>query len=297
MLNLIRRIVGGILILLTVLPFWRMLSSSTAPIASEAIRLTDSYASLMAQGTVAVFVFAAMAALLLTPDSLERPFLKVAVFLESRNAILYALVLAVVSGVLTLALSAYVWGTKPVLVDVLAQFVHARYLAEGMLAGPPGMPYEFWVSTNTFVTEQGWISQYPPGHTLLLAAGIAVNAVWLACPLMMAVAVFFTCLTADRLFPEDKVVARTGSLLFAVSPFLMTLAAASMSHVTVVALLAVAAYSALRAREETWLWALAVGLAVGVAFGTRSLTALVLGSVFTLGFWLTRAPAWVGSAS
>jgi len=270
-----------------VVPFWKLLSSQTAPIAREAIRLTDTYAILLTQGTVAVLVLAAVTAWFLSSDSFEQPFVRIAAKLESLNATRYALVLAMVSGVLTAILSAYVWGAKPVLVDVLAQFVHARYFAEGMLAGPSGLPYEFWVSSNTFVTEHGWVSQYPPGHMLFLAAGFALHAVWLVCPILMATAVFFTSLTAERLFPNDRVVARTGSLLFAVSPYLLSLAAAFMSHVTVVALLAVAAYCALRARDETWRWALVTGLAVGAAFATRSLSALVIGPVLTLGFWLT----------
>ncbi len=285
-IKLLRRIVGGTLILLVVVPFWKLLSALGSPIALEAVRLTDSYAILLVQGTAGVLALAAVAAFLLSPESVERPLLGFASHLESWHPTRYALTLAAVSGVLTVLFSAYVWGTKPVLVDVLAQFVHARYFADGMLAGPPGLPYEFWVSANTFVTEQGWVSQYPPGHMVVLALGFAVNAVWLVCPLMMAVAVFFTCFTAERLFPDDKAVARTGSLLFALSPLLMSLAAAHMSHVTVTALLSVAGYCALRARDEHWAWALGSGMAVGAAFATRSLSALVVGPVLLVGVWL-----------
>ena len=286
-LRLLRRFAGGALVLLVVVPFWKLLSGQTAPIAREAVRLTDSYATLLFQGTVAVLVLAAVAASFVSADSFERPFEQVAAKLDSFNGTRYAIVIATMSGVLTAVLSLYVWDAMPVLVDVLAQLVHARFFAEGLLAGPPGLPYEFWVSSNTFVTEHGWVSQYPPGHILFLAFGFAVHAVWLVCPALMATAVFFTSLTAERLFPNDKVVARTGSLLFAVSPYLLSLAAAFMSHVTVVACLAIAAYCALRARDEAWAWALATGLAVGAAFATRSLSALVIGAVITLGPWLT----------
>jgi hypothetical protein len=240
----------------------------------------------MAQGSAAVLVLAAVLALLVPAETAERSVQPVAAWLCERGSARYALVLAAGSGTLTAAFSWYVWGAKPALIDALAQFVHARYLAAGLLAGPAGLPYEFWVVSNTFVTDSGWVSQYPPGHLAAVAIGFAVGQVWLICPLLMAVTVAFTALTADRLFPEDRVVGRLGALLFAVSPLLMSLAAAHMSHVTVAALLAVAAYCALRARDEGWAWAVAAGLAVGAAFATRPLSAVVLGSVVTVGMWV-----------
>lgn len=286
--NLLRRIVGGALILLVVAPFWKLLSSLDAPIALEAITLTDRYAVFLAQGTIAVIAVAAVIAYFLEPDMLEGVLGRVASALESLSTVRYAIVLAAVSGVLTALLSAYVWEARPLLVDVLAQFVHARYFADGLLAAPAGMPYEFWVSTNTFVTEQGWVSQYPPGHMALLAIGFVSNAVWVVCPVLMAVAVFFTCLTADRLFHRDRIIGRVGALLFALSPYLLALAGAHMSHVTVVAFLSAAAYLALRAKDDHWTWAIPAGICVGCAFATRSVSALVLGPVLLGGVWLLQ---------
>lgn len=284
--NLLRRFVGGALVVLVLVPFWKLLSSLEAPIALEAVRQTDRYAVFLAQGTLAVIVIAALIAYFLDPDMLEVPLGRVASALESLSTVRYAVALAAISGVLTGLLSAYVWEARPMLVDVLAQFVHARYFAEGLLAGPAGMPYEFWVSTNTFVTDQGWVSQYTPGHMALLAIGFALNAVWVICPLLMAVAVFFTCLTADRLFHRDRIVGRVGALLFALSPYLLALAGAHMSHVTVVAFLSAAAFLALRAKDGHWTWAIPAGVCVGCAFATRSVSALVLGPVLLGGVWL-----------
>jgi hypothetical protein len=286
-LRLLRRLTGASLVILVVVPFWRLLSSQTTPIARETTRLTDSYAVFTLRGTALVVALAAVVALLVRPETFERPLRRAAKYLCSWSTARYALAVGSLSGVMTAGLSYYVWRTKPVLIDALAQFIHARYLAEGMLAGPPGWPYEFVVSANTIVTEQGWVSQYPPGHAVVLGLGFATGAVWLVCPLLMAVTAMFTSLVAERLFPEDRTVARTGALLFAVSPYLMSLAASHMSHVTAAALLTVAAYCAVRARDERWQWAVPAGLAVGAAFGTRSLTALVIGAVVTGGTWLT----------
>lgn len=284
--SLLRRLVGATLILLVVVPFWKLLAAQGTPISLEAVRLTDTYALLLLQGTAVVLIVAAVAAFLMSPDAIEQPFLRFAATLESWHPTKFAIAIATLSGVLAVGFSWYVWDLQPVLIDSLAQAIHARYLAAGMLAGPRGIPYEFWVSANTLVTDQGWVSQYPPGQIVALAIGFAVNAVWLVCPLLMAVAVFFTSLTADRLFPDDKVMARTGSLMFACSPFLIGLAAAYMSHVTVAALLSVAGYCALRARDDHWIWALWSGVAVSAAFATRSLSAIMVGPVLLVGIWL-----------
>jgi len=283
----LRRTVGGGLLLLVVVPSWKLLSAKPSPIAQEAVRLTDSYAAMLLKGTAFVVILASLTAFLLPPEIFERPFQRAAKRICSWRTGRFAIVLGMVSGFLTVGFSYYVWRMKPVLIDALAQFLHARYLAEGMLAGPPGWPYEFVVSANTLVTENGWVSQYPIGHAVVLGLGFTVGAVWLICPLLMALAVAFTCLTAERLFPDDRMAARTGALLFAFSPYLMALAASHMSHVTAAALLSVAAYCALRARDEGWPWALPAGLAVGAAFGTRSVSALVIGAVLTVGTWLT----------
>jgi len=288
--RLLRRVVGGILIVLVGVPFWKLLTAVGSPIALEAVRLTDSYAILLLKGTLGILVLAAFAAFLVSSNAIDKPVLNLGARLTSWSDVRFAFALAALSGVLTLLLSWYIWDAQPILVDVLAQYVHARYFAAGMLAGPPGLPYEFWVSANTFVTDQGWVSQYPPAHIVALAVGFAVNAVWLVCPLLMAVAAFFTSLTADRLFPDDKAIARFGALLFAVSPLLATLAAAHMSHVTVAALLSIAGYCALRARDDNLAWAIGAGMAVGAAFATRPLPALVIGAVLLAGIWLFGNP-------
>lgn len=282
----VRRAIGVLLILLTAVPIWRLLSSLSAPVAREAVRLTDSYASLMLQGTTAVLAVAAVFAVVFSPVALDRSLRPIGKWLCSWGSVRYALVLALTSAALTSLCSWYVWGAKPILVDALAQFVQARYLAAGSLAGPPGLPYEFWVVSNMLVTDNGWVSQYPPGHVAALAFGFVIGMVWLISPLMMAVTVAFTSLAAERLFVEDKLVARTGALLLVVSPFLMILAAAHMSHVTAAAAVAVAAYCALRARDGSWQWAAAAGLAVGAAFATRPLSGLALGAVVTVGIWV-----------
>ncbi len=284
---MLRRVVGGGLILLVVVPFWHLLSQQTGPLAREAIRLSDSYAAASWQGTILLLLVAGAAALLIPPTTYERPLARFWAVVSSFSSVRFALALAIMSGALTAGLSFYLSDAKPVLVDVLAQFVQARYLAEGMAAAPSGFPFEFWIVANTFVTDNGWVSQYPPGHGALLAVGLRLGAVWAVGPLLMATTTLFTALAAERLFPRDRAIARLGALLVAVSPFLITLAAMHMSHVSAAALVSLAAYCALRARDDGWGWAVAAGVAVGGVFATRPLSAVTIGAVVTVGVWLT----------
>ena len=101
---------------------------------------------------------------------------------------------------------------------------------------------------------------------------------------MVAVAVFTWTLVFHRLLPADRLVARLGSLLLALSPFFLMLGGSYMNHVTVAATLGVAAWAGLRALEGRAAWALLSGAAVAWSFATRPLSALALGAAlaFTL---------------
>ena len=287
-LALLRRILGAALILLVVAPVWRLLALRAGPASAEAVVLTTRYALLLAQGTILTLVLAGVATWLVGGAKLESATARCTAVIDRLSPVGYGLALALVSAIATAALSFYLWHGRPALIDALAQFVQARYMAAGLSAGPPGFPYEFWVGANTLVTANGWVSQYPPGHMVILAAGLFLGAVWLVGPLLMASATLFTVLVAERLFPDDRVVARLGGLLFALSPFMLGVAAAYMSHATAAALVCVGAYCSLRARDGHPSWALGSGLAVGALFAARPLTAVVSGSVVTVGIWLTH---------
>ena len=94
-------------------------------------------------------------------------------------------------GALALTLTAaalYVmWGVfagNPHLVDEIAQLFHARALAAGRLVAPVPEPAEAFLLMNTLVAGDGWMSQYPPGQTVLLAVGLLLRAEWLVNPLL-----------------------------------------------------------------------------------------------------------------
>ena len=81
-------------------------------------------------------------------------------------------------GVLTAGICAYVWGhliaPTAVVHDEASYLVQARIFAHGAFAMPaPSLP-EFFEQFHTYVTP-AYASKYPPGHALLLAAGVLVG--------------------------------------------------------------------------------------------------------------------------
>ena len=174
-------------------------------------------------------------------------------------------------------------------VDEMAALIQARYLAGGMLAGPPLPSPEAWLIPNMFVTDAGWVSQYPPGHLLAWAAFVFVGLRWAAGPLLFGAMVALTSASFDRMLPpERRTQGRAAVVLVALSPFLLPIAAGASSHVTAGAAGALALYAALRAADGRLSWAVAAGAAVGVMVLARPWTGLVLGPTLTLGVWLER---------
>jgi hypothetical protein len=198
----------------------------------------------------------------------------------------FALGVGLLAGLLTLWVAFDILDARTVLNDASVQLIQAKYLAAGHLAGPQLELPEFWTIQFMVQTNAGWVAQYPPGQALALAAGFLVGAPWLVGPLTMLVTALFMALALERLLPERPATARAGALLIAVSPFLIGLAAGYMNHATVGALAAVALYTALRAEDGAWGWAVGSGAAVGAMVLTRPLTGLIIGAVVTVGVWL-----------
>src|SRR6185437_1268450 len=136
----------------------------------------------------------------------------------------------------------------------------------------------------------GWVSQYPPGHIALLALGMVLRAPVIVGPILVGITVFFTALTAERLFLEERPVARVGVLMLALSPFLLGLAGAFMNHVAAAAFISVGIYCAVRRAEgEGIVWAAIAGAAVGAVFTVRPLTAVVAALIVAM-TWIIWDP-------
>lgn len=282
-----RRILGCALVLLTVAPLYRILPLRETGIAGKEMAALSAIASgMLWWGSLLALLPAIILARLIRPHWLEAGTARVGALLLKPRIEIFAFGLAVLSALLVLVSTLYLLEGKPLLIDATAQLLHARYLAAGRLAGPVLPEAVFWHIQNTIITPNGWVSQYPPGHIILLAGGFRLGAVWIVGPLLTAVTIFFTALSAEHLLPANRAVARFGGLLAAISPFLIGLASAYMNHITTAAFGTIAIYTALRARAGSSLWAVPTGAALAWAFGTRPLSALAFGAVIAFGIWV-----------
>ncbi len=122
-----------------------------------------------------------------------------------------------------------VFASNPHLVDETAQLFHARIFANGALAAPAPVAPEAFLFLHTWVTDAGWISQYPPGQTVLLAVGLVLHAEWLVNPLLGGAGVFLVYFLARGLFGRRT--AKVSALLWACSAWVLFTSASYLNHV------------------------------------------------------------------
>lgn len=263
-------------------PLYRLLADGNWP-AQHAVMVSGEHARFLWVSTSVILVLAVATGVWLKPDRLFAVLRRLGRCLSAPGTMTFAVGLAVGSGALTLLFTIHGLEGKPPFVDGMAQLLHARYLAEGALAGPPLPRGEFWMFQNLVLTESAWLSQYPPGHVALLGLGFRLGAVWLVGAAMAGVMAFFTALAADRLLPDDRATARLGAALAAFSPFALFLAGTYMNHVSAAAFGALAVYCLTRTWSGGSAWAAAAGAAVGAVFMVRPFTGMLMAAVVAFG--------------
>ena len=273
------RVIGAALLLLSTVPFYRLLDAERAGMPGSVTRsIAEGAMAFTWLGTVVVAIVALAAGMLSPVPAVSRAAARLHGALLRPSVVAFSASAALLAALLAAAFTLGVLDALPNHGDAIAQLLHARYLADGQLAGPTSEMQPFWHIPNTVATTDGWVSQYPPAHTLLLAAGLALGAVWIIPALVTGCTVFLTGLVAHHLFAGDPFVARLGTLLLALSLFFIGLAGAYMNHATAAAFIGFALYAALRARDRPHVgWPLLAGGALALAFATRPLSALVAG--------------------
>jgi len=285
------RVLAAVLAVLVFVPGHRLLDPATAGLAgSSFIQSGPRYGFIMLFGTGVALVVGTLLHLVLGPKRGLAWLRSLGGLLDRPGSAVFALLMGLLAGGLTLAFSLGALNGAPALLDSASQLLHARYLAEGALAGPALPALEFWDFQYMLETPEGWVSQYPPGHILLLSLGFRLGAPWLVGPLLLGATVAVSCLLAEEIF-EERVTARFGGLLVATSPFLIGLAGSYMNHVTAALGGTLALYAALRTLRGHWGWSVVVGSAIGLTVVTRPLFGLMMAALATAGTpLLARAP-------
>lgn len=278
------RMLGALLLGLSMLPVYRLLGARETGLAGAAtVAAADAYFDLALAGLLLLVPLALAGGLFVPAAAAERGVRSTVALLARPRPRVFAAGAGAVAAACALVVSLFVLHGSPNHLDSLVQALHARFWAEGRIAGPADALAPAWMIQNSTFTEHGWVSQYPPGHVALLAAGFIVGAPWLVGPLLTGIAVAATARFAERMLPADVGGVRFGVVLLAISPFMAGLGASWMNHATAAALLALAALCLVRLREGGIGWAAAAGCALAWAFATRPLTALAIGSVLVFG--------------
>ena len=285
------RAAGLVLAALVIFPIYRLLDVPDAGLFPRgSIAASELAKTLLLLGSFIAIAIGVILSRLLDASALERVFARAGSRLVAIPIARFATALALIAGILTAVFSIAVLGGKPNLIDAMVQLVHGRYLAAGQLGGPVDQFLDFWQLSNSLVTPNGWVSQYPPGYALLLATGFRLGVVALVGPFLFAITVLFTALAAGRLLPEQPVAARLGALMLCLSPFAIGLAGAFMNHVAAAAFFSAAVYFAVRSRDTGGLGsACLAGASVGGVFSVRPLTALVAAAVVAVVWLLDEA--------
>ncbi len=300
------RLAGAAVMVLTLLPLYRYLDHpATGAFGASTLRATEAQVQFLWRASLVLVCGVALATLVFSDERLGR-WVRGAgrILTASSQRIFSAAVGAIAAGAVALQ-HLLVFQGRPNLMDAAAQLIHARYLARGRLAGPGAHVLEggFWYFPNTVASPNGWVSHFPPGHSLVLAPGLAVGAAWLGPVVVAGLTGWLTARLAFRLLPERPLVARGGALLGALSPLLILQTASFMNHGTAALLGVATVLAALRAREEGWPWAAATGAGVTGLLLVRPLGAVAVCVVVVLLVWLPRETpglrrmaGWCGAA-
>lgn len=186
-----------------------------------------------------------------------------------------ALAIAAVLGVIYALLARFVLDGFPYSGDEYSLSLQGELFARGVLRAPAPAHIE-WLRIDHVILDHWIRSKYPPGAAALLAIGGRYGAAWLATPVEAVVTLVVVWHTTRRVLGPRPALVALGAL--GVAPLFMFQAAAFYTHtatlmVLAIAFAAVAAWT--RARHDRWL--VLAGMAIGCAFLTRPLDAVLFG--------------------
>ncbi len=185
----------------------------------------------------------------------------------------------------------------PHLPDEVVYQLQGRWLLAGHLTGPEPLCSEHFTIPLTYVRNGRWLGHYPPLWPLILAPGIAVGAPWLAPALLRVPHILLIALLGLRLGGRWTALAAAAAAL--ASPLALLLFGSEMPHAGSATMLIGAVLLCLPKDSGTsgWRW-VGAGIAFGLAFGMRPLTAVAVAfpvGLFHLAETLAGRRRWIDS--
>ncbi len=181
----------------------------------------------------------------------------------------------------TAAVAAFAFERLPHLEDEVAYLFQAKTLALGRLTVPSPEPEEaFW--TPFVLDYQGQrFGKYSPGWPAILALGVLGHVPWLVNPLLAALSLYLVYRLGQTLY--DDATGLLAAALGLVSPLFLVLGGSFLSHLASLTwLLLFSLWFLWTARGRHWGYALGAGVALGLAFLTRPLTAIAYALPFVV---------------
>jgi len=251
----------------------------------------EAQRALIVWGTMGMVLIGVLLARVLGDAPLRRTADRLGHGMESIPPRLWAVLAGVTSFGLALLVQRFVYEGLLTNPDEMVSLIQARYLAAGRLGGELTEDPSHWLAINSLVSGGLWVSQYPPGHLLVLALGALLGVPLLMGPLCAGLAAGFFARTFELLLPERVRVARTAAALLALSPFTALLGGQILSHSTTMLAGGLALYASLRSRDHestrgAWGWAVAAGAAGALMVAARPWTGLTVGTVLVVGPWV-----------
>ena len=196
-----------------------------------------------------------------------------------------------------LAVAAGLFDGLPRLDDGVAAVFQARIFASGHLVLPLPEHADFFKVFGVLDRRVGhWCGMYPPGWPALLVPGVWLGATWLISPLLHGGLVVATALLGRELY--GPATGRLAGLLTLGSPLLLVLGGEHLSSTpTAFALVACAWFTLRLVRTGRPRFGALAGLAWGLAFLCRPLSALLVGGIialYPLVRWRAACAAWRG---
>ena len=219
---------------------------------------------------------AALASLLISVFALlafmSRPTLRASAS-RRLNAMPWAAPLAVSAIALSVWVARDVLEGLPHLPDSVTYLLQARWILAGDLWGSVSSLQDHLNVPYTYVVGERWLGHYPPGWPLLLAIGLVIGAPWLIAPVLGGLFVILLYLTGREV--DGPVTGLLAATLGVLSPMARLIFGCMLSHAAAATLVLAGLWLLLVARRlKTWPVAALSGIALGLAFGVRPLSAV-----------------------